>query len=165
MLSALGFGVPPHSAPLWSTRGIRAGQNGAERGPHDERGCARKDVGQLCPKPQTRCASTRGSSFPAWLQLLRSNGKQFAGGLVFKARRLCVSLNSRPRVIQKKKEAANGAERGRHDERGCARKYVGLNMAERGRNGAREREREDKREKEGGGGEREREGEQARKRE
>ena len=35
-------------------------------------------------------------------QLLRSNEKPFRGGLVFKARRLVVSLNSRPRVIKKK---------------------------------------------------------------
>jgi hypothetical protein len=37
-------------------------------------------------------------------QLLRSNEKQFRGGLVFKARRLVVSLSSRPRVIKKKKK-------------------------------------------------------------
>ena len=37
-------------------------------------------------------------------QLLRSNDKQFRGGLVFQARRLVVSLNSRPRVITKKAE-------------------------------------------------------------
>ena len=36
--------------------------------------------------------------------MLRSNGKQFQGGLVFKARRLFVSLNSRPRVTKKKKK-------------------------------------------------------------
>ena len=35
-------------------------------------------------------------------QLLRSNEKQFQGGLVLKARRLFVSLNSRPRVIKKR---------------------------------------------------------------
>jgi len=34
--------------------------------------------------------------------LLRGNEKQFRRGLVFKARRLFVSLNSRPRVIKKK---------------------------------------------------------------
>ena len=38
-------------------------------------------------------------------QLLRSDEKQFRGGLVFKARRLVVSLNSRPRVMKKKKES------------------------------------------------------------
>jgi len=37
-------------------------------------------------------------------QLLRSNEQQFRGGLVFKARRLVVSLDSRPRVIKKKKK-------------------------------------------------------------
>jgi hypothetical protein len=36
-------------------------------------------------------------------QLLRSNERQFRGGLVCKARRLVVSLNSRPRVIKKKR--------------------------------------------------------------
>ena len=36
--------------------------------------------------------------------MLRSNEKQFRGGLVFKARRLVVSLNSRPRVMKEKKE-------------------------------------------------------------
>ena len=38
------------------------------------------------------------------IRLLRSNEKQFRGGLVFKARRRVVSLNSRPRVIKKKKK-------------------------------------------------------------
>ena len=33
-----------------------------------------------------------------------SNEKQFRGGLVFKVLRLVVSLNSRPRVIKKKKK-------------------------------------------------------------
>ena len=37
-------------------------------------------------------------------QLLRRNVKRFRGGLVFKARRLEVSLNSRPRVIKKKEK-------------------------------------------------------------
>ena len=37
-------------------------------------------------------------------QRLRSNEKQFQGGLVFKDHRLFVSLNSRPRVIKKKKK-------------------------------------------------------------
>ena len=40
--------------------------------------------------------------------MLRSNEKQFQEGLVFKARRLFVSLNSRPRVIKKKKKATRG---------------------------------------------------------
>ena len=37
-------------------------------------------------------------------ELLRSNEKQLRGGLVFKARRLVLSLNSRPRVMKKKKK-------------------------------------------------------------
>ena len=41
-------------------------------------------------------------------QLLRSDEKQFQDGLVFKARRLFVSLNSRPRVIKKKKKKSSG---------------------------------------------------------
>ena len=40
-----------------------------------------------------------------------SNEKQFRGGLVFKARRLVVSLNSRPRVIKKKKRESRERER------------------------------------------------------
>ena len=45
-------------------------------------------------------------------QLLRSNGKQFRGGLVFKACRLVVSLKSRPRVIkEKKKRTISGCAR------------------------------------------------------
>ena len=34
--------------------------------------------------------------------MLGSNEKQFRGGLVFKARRLVVSLKSRPRIITKR---------------------------------------------------------------
>ena len=37
-------------------------------------------------------------------QLLRSNEKQFRGGLAFKARRLVVSVNFRPRVIKKREK-------------------------------------------------------------
>ena len=37
-----------------------------------------------------------------------SNEKRFQGGLVFKARRLFASLNSRPRVIKKKKKVGAG---------------------------------------------------------
>ena len=40
--------------------------------------------------------SRKGRDFP------RSNEKQFRGGLVFRTRRLYVSLNSRPRVTKKK---------------------------------------------------------------
>ena len=47
------------------------------------------------------------------VQLLRRKEKQFRGGLVFKARRLVVSLNSRPRVIKKKKKKS-GEPRATH---------------------------------------------------
>ena len=46
-------------------------------------------------------------------QLNRCNEKQFRGGLVVKARRLLVSLNSRPRIIKKKTRF--------RVERGCTR--------------------------------------------
>ena len=38
------------------------------------------------------------------VQLLRSNERQFRGGLVFEAHRLCASLNFRPRVLKKRRE-------------------------------------------------------------
>ena len=48
------------------------------------------------------CKGSLGSGPLIIGQLLRSNEKQSRGGLVFKARRLVPSLNSRPRVIKKK---------------------------------------------------------------
>jgi len=54
-------------------------------------------------------------------QLFRSNEKQFQGGLVFKARRLFVSLNFRPRVIKKRgrsKDLTDPVPRARRCE-GC----------------------------------------------
>ena len=53
--------------------------------------------------PRTRSVGVRQHSIQE--QLLRRNAKQFQGGLVFKARRLVVSFNSRPRVIKKKKKS------------------------------------------------------------
>ena len=50
-------------------------------------------------------------------RLLRSNEKQFQRGLVFKARRFFVSLNSRPRVIKKKKKTGRKVRLARTERR------------------------------------------------
>ena len=55
------------------------------------------------------------SSSHAQEQLLRSDERQFRGGLVFKARRLLVSLISRPRVIKKKKKKHLALEAAQHE--------------------------------------------------
>ena len=57
---------------------------------------------QRAPRPGVAGTVPLGTALDS--RLLRSNEKQFRGGLVFKARRLFVSLNSRPRVIKKKKK-------------------------------------------------------------
>ena len=57
---------------------------------------------QRAPRPGVAGTVPLGTALDS--RLLRSNEKQFRGGLVSKARRLFVSLNSRPSVIKKKKK-------------------------------------------------------------
>ena len=63
-----------------------------------------------CEQPATgpsQCVSPAGHK-PAQLALLRRNVKRFRGGLVFKAHRLCVSLNSRLKSNKDEEEEAVG---------------------------------------------------------
>ena len=53
---------------------------------------------------EQECVKERESARAGCPQVHHSNERQFRGGLVFKARKLVVSLSSRPRVIKKKEK-------------------------------------------------------------